>query len=177
MCTECRMPLIKGWVCDNQSSFESRECCLRGSLWTRNCLGIVFSHWFQRATTALLQGNRATFLADSRTWQCWSCGTGFPGMREENVRGHRGVNQSSPKPLRMGSVWQSEFLCWILMMSYEVTLMWKEKPQGIRKAWAMGPALRKAAGWKQAAGLPGAVGAFVIPQVPDDSFVATGLPF
>lgn len=42
----------------------------------------------------------------------------------------------------------------------------------------MGHPLRKAAGWKQAAGLPSAAGALVIPpQVPEDSDVATGLPF
>lgn len=41
----------------------------------------------------------------------------------------------------------------------------------------MGHLLRKAAGWKQAAGLPSGVGALVIPpQIPEDSYVARGLP-
>lgn len=54
-------------------------------------------------------------------------------MRDENVRGHRSVNQSSPKPLRTGNVWQSDSLCWILMMKlWSDTHVTREIPECYR---------------------------------------------
>lgn len=60
-------------------------------------------------------------------------------MRDENIRGHRSVNQSSPKPLRTGNVWQSDSLHWILMMKlWSDTHVTRETP-GCERGLGHGP--------------------------------------
>lgn len=57
-----------------------------------------------------ISGRMGPYPADSRTWQCSLSDTSFSDMIDGKVKESRRLESKSPKPLRTGSVWQSDSL-------------------------------------------------------------------